>query len=511
MAKSQRGIGIAMSYISVAIGLISTLLYTPVMTSIVGEVDYGIYSWALGIIQNLSLFQMGLYATFTRFYSRLQAKRDREGLARLNGLFLCMYLVIAVIAFICGLLLMQISGTLIAWPSEIASHPELINQTRVLMLVMIINICITFPTYIFESNIMVREQFILLRAITILRQICNPLLSLPLLFLGFGNMSLSLATMAVTMATSVIYIVYCFKVLKIRFKFYIPRLADLREIFGFSFFVMINLIVDQINWSLDRILLGSLVSASAVTIYSLADQLSRYFFNFSSTISDVFTPKIHRIVASGSDDWELTRLFTQVARIQFMVLSLIIFGFFGVGEYFSSLYGAASENYHEVYRVTMILFFAVLIPAIQYMAIPILQAKNMHRFKAFANLAIVLSNAICSIPLSLMWGPTGAALGTLIMNVLGNMALNWYYHTRVGLDMRYFWRNMLRIMRGFVLPLCCTLIVHYVIVPDSFVSMILCGLLIVVTYCVSILKWSMNRREQHTVFGFLERIFPSMR
>ena len=253
---------------------------------------------------------------------------------------------------------MQISGTLIAWPSEIASHPELINQTRVLMLVMIINICITFPTYIFESNIMVREQFILLRAITILRQICNPLLSLPLLFLGFGNMSLSLATMAVTMTTSVIYIVYCFKVLKIRFKFYIPRLADLREIFGFSFFVMINLIVDQINWSLDRILLGSLVSASAVTIYSLADQLSRYFFNFSSTISDVFTPKIHRIVASGSDDWELTRLFTQVARIQFMVLSLIIFGFFGVGEYFSSLYGAASENYHEVYRVTMILFFA---------------------------------------------------------------------------------------------------------------------------------------------------------
>ena len=48
MAKSQRGIGIAMSYISVAIGLISTLLYTPVMTSIVGEVDYGIYSWHSG-------------------------------------------------------------------------------------------------------------------------------------------------------------------------------------------------------------------------------------------------------------------------------------------------------------------------------------------------------------------------------------------------------------------------------------------------------------------------------
>ncbi len=205
MAKNQRGMGIVLSYVSVAIGLVTTLLYTPVMTRIVGEVDYGIYSWALGIIQNLSLFQMGLYATFTRFYSRLQAKNDLKGLAKLNGLFLGMYTIIAIIAFICGLLLMNISGTLIAYPSEIAQNPELITATKKLMFLMIINICITFPTYIFESNIMVRERFILLRSVTILRQICNPLLSLPMLFLGIGNLSLSLATMIVTMLTIILY------------------------------------------------------------------------------------------------------------------------------------------------------------------------------------------------------------------------------------------------------------------------------------------------------------------
>lgn len=503
MAKNQRGMGIVLSYVSVAIGLVTTLLYTPVMTRIVGEVDYGIYSWALGIIQNLSLFQMGLYATFTRFYSRLQAKNDLKGLAKLNGLFLGMYTIIAIIAFICGLLLMNISGTLIAYPSEIAQNPELITATKKLMFLMIINICITFPTYIFESNIMVRERFILLRSVTILRQICNPLLSLPMLFLGIGNLSLSLATMIVTMLTSIIYIYYCLVKLKIRFKFYIPTFSYLKEIFGFSFFIMINLIVDQINWSLDRILLGSLVSASAVTIYSLADQLSRYFFNFSSTISDVFTPKIHRIVANGSDNKELTFLFTSVARIQFMVLGLIIFGFFGVGVYFSSLYGAATENYYDVFVVTMILFFAVLIPAIQYMGIPILQAKNMHRFKAFLNLSVVLSNAVLTIPLALLWGPIGAASGTLCSNIVGNMILNWYYHYHVGLNMNYFWKNIIRITRGFVLPVICTVIVHFLIQPNSFMQMILCGLLILFTYSVSILKWGMNRREQETVFRFI--------
>ncbi len=507
MVKNQRLAGIAMSYISVGIGFVTTILYTPIMIQMVGEVEYGIYSWALGIIQNLSLFQMGLYAAFTRFHARCKAKNDVIGLARLNALFLSLYIVIALIAFGCGMLLISACGTIIAYPAEIGNDPTQIAAANRLMLLMVFNICITFPTYIFESNILVNERFIVLRAITIFRQLFNPMICLPLLMLGWGNISLSFATMIITLVTSLVYMVYCFRVLRIRFQLYVPKWKELKEVFGFSFYILINLVVDQVNWSLDRILLGSLVSASAVTIYSMADQLSRYFFNFSSMISDVYTPKIHRIVAMGSNNDELTHVFTQVARVQFMVLSLVIMGFFGVGEYFCSLYAAAASSDHEVFVVAMILFFAVLLPAIQYMAIPILQAKNMHRYKAFINLGTVIANGIISVPLSLMFGPVGAAIGTLIANVIGQFILNRYFHEKVGLNMNYFWHHMVRITRGFLLPLLCVLMIHYVVRPDSLISMVLAGALIVLVYGVSVLRYSMTAREQRVVYRFLKKVF----
>ena len=62
MAKNQRGIGIVMSYVSVGIGFLTTLIYTPLINRTLGMEAYGAYAWALSIIQYLSLLQMGLYA-----------------------------------------------------------------------------------------------------------------------------------------------------------------------------------------------------------------------------------------------------------------------------------------------------------------------------------------------------------------------------------------------------------------------------------------------------------------
>lgn len=504
MAKNQRGIGIVMSYVSVGIGFLTTLIYTPLINRTLGMEAYGAYAWALSIIQYLSLLQMGLYATFTRFYSRLKERGDKKGLAELNGLFLCIYLIIGVIAFCAGMTLIKAIGTVIPIPPNISVDE--VDKIRSLMILMVINLSIDFPTYIFLSNIVVREQYFFARLMNIVKQITSPMIGIPLLLLGVGSVSLIVATLCATVIFEMMAIWFCFKFIRIKFRFAKPKMAFLKEIFTFSFFIFLNLVVDQINWSIDKNILGLYADTIQVGIYTNADQLSQYFFSFASTISDVFTPKVHRIVAAGKADTnkELTKLFTQVGRLQFMLLSLITIGFIAVGQPFVTYY---AQGYIEVYYIAIILFFASFVSGIQYLSLGILQAKNMHKFKAVFNFIVVFLNMAISIPLCMKFQAVGAAIGTLISNLFINgIVINWYYATRTGLNMRYFWRNIIRLSRGLIFPIMMMFGILFGLRPDNFTKMIIGGLLILITYAVSMLKWGLNRHEKQVVFRTLSRL-----
>jgi len=504
MARSQRGIGIAMSYISVAIGLLTTVVYTPLINRTLGMETYGAYSWSLSIIQYLSLFQLGLYATFTRFYSRLKERGDNRGVAELNGLFLCIYIIIGIVAFTAGMVLIKSIGTIIPVPSNVDASE--VDSLRFLMIIMVINISIDFPTYIFLSNIIVQEQYFFARLMNIVKQLLSPLLGIPMLLLGFGSASLVFATTTVTILIELSYIVFCFRVLHIHFRFRIPSFRYLKEIFSFSFFIFLNLIVDQINWSVDKNLLGFYAGTVEVGIYTNADQLSQYFFSFASTISDVFTPKVHRIVAANrkNANKELTGLFIQIGRLQFMLLSLITIGFIAVGKPFVNFY---ANGYTATYYVAIILFFSIFISAIQYLGTPILQAKNMHRFKAVLNFSVVFLNIALSIPLCKRFGAVGSAIGTFISNIFINgFVINWYYAKHVGLNIRLFWYNMIKLSRGLIFPIIMMFVIVLGIRPDSIFSMIIWGIVIVITYAVSMLKWGMNKTEKKFVFRMIRKL-----
>ena len=509
MAKNQRGIGIAMSYISVGIGLFTTIFYTALVNKVLGIEVYGAYAWALSIIQYLSLLQLGLYATFTKFYSKLKAEKDYKGLDELNGLFLCFYLIISVVAFCAGQGLISCIGNVIPVPSNINANE--VESLRFLMNVMVINICIDFPTNVFMSNIIVREQYIYARLMTIIKQVLNPIVGIPLLLLGFGSASLVFATSAVTIIYQIMAVYYCLKVIKIKFKFAIPKLRLLKDIFSFSFFILITLLVDQINWSVDKNILGAFCSTIQVGIYTNSDQISNYYFSFASTISDVFTPKVHRLVAENKPNVnrELTKLFVQVGRLQFMLLSLITIGFVTVGKPFVKFY---ADGQMGVYYTAIILFLATFIAAIQYQGVSILQAKNMHRFKAMLNFIVVFLNIAVSIPLCIAFGAIGAALGTFVSNLFINgLVINLYYWKKVGLDIPYFWKNIFSLARGLVIPLITMTLITLFIQPSTLIDLLIYGVVIVVVYGVSMLKWGMNRTEKEFVFNIIEKVVTKVR
>ena len=87
----------------------------------------------------------------------------------------------------------------------------------------------------------------------------------------------------------------------------------LKEIGVFSFFIFINMIVDQINWNVDKFILGVFGGTAAVAIYAIGGQINTMYMSLSTSVSSVFIPRVNAIVAQDeNNNKELTEIFTKV-------------------------------------------------------------------------------------------------------------------------------------------------------------------------------------------------------
>ena len=95
-------IGVILSYVSIFISNIISILYTPVMLRLLGQSEYGLYTLATSVISYLGLLNFGFGSAYIRFYSKLKVKEDDKGIAELNGMFMAIYCVMAIITVVAG-------------------------------------------------------------------------------------------------------------------------------------------------------------------------------------------------------------------------------------------------------------------------------------------------------------------------------------------------------------------------------------------------------------------------
>ena len=105
-----------------------------------------------------------------------------------------------------------------------------------------------------------------------------------------------------------------------------------------------------------------------------------------------------------------------------------------------------------------------------------------------------------SIPLAQKYAEIGSAIGTFLSLIIGNgLIMNIYYHKKVGLDMKYFWKEILKLHPSFGIVLIVTKIITIFIQVDSLIHFIVIGAIYVILYCVLTYFFGMNEYEQNLV------------
>lgn len=486
--------GVLLSYFSKIIQIVVGILYTPIMIRLLGQSEYGLYNIAASIIAYLGVLNLGFGSAYMRFYSRYREKGNRQEIANLNGMFLEIFIGLGVLAVISGIIL-AFNVDIIFGPSLTPSEIEI---ARILVLILVINLAFSFVTVIFTTYIQANERFVVQYLLVIANQITTPLVNLPLLLMGFGSIGLVVGTTVVNIVINIITMIYAFKRLDmvISFKNFDKELF--KEMSNFSFFIFINMVVDQINNNIDKTILGRYQGTAAVAIYSVGANLNTYYTQLSTSISSVFTPRVHRMELNNASDSEITNLFVKVGRIQFILLSFVCLGFIFFGKSFISIW--AGSNYTESYYVAVILMVTITIPLIQNLGIEIQRAKNKHHFRSWLYLGMAVGNVFISIPLSQKYGAIGVTIGTGLSYIIGNgLLMNLYNHSVIGIDIKSFWKEILSFIPALIMPVIVGILISAFVHIDSIISLIIFGLIYSFVFAISMWTLGFNDFERNLI------------
>lgn len=503
---NQRKLGSIISYVQMLLGVVVTLIYTPYMIKILGQSEYGLYNTVASTISMMSVLSLGFNSSYIRYYSKYKEENDSDGISKLNGLFIIIFTVIGFITLVCGL--------------YISEHLDIVFDdgltvdeyalARKLLILLTINLAVSFPMSVFADIISAHEQFVFLKLLGIIKTVCSPLMTIPLLLAGYRSVAIVTITMVLAIFTDTMYLIFVIGYLKEKFLFKGFEKGLFQEIFAYTSFIAINIVVDQINWNIDKLLLARYKGTTAVAVYSVGYTLNTYYSMVSTAISGVFTPLVHRIINDTQTNLQLqrtklTELFIRVGRIQFLILALVASGLVFFGKPFIRCW--AGNGYEDAYYVVLLLTLPATIPLIQNLGIEIQRAQNKHKFRSIVYLIMALMNFGVSIVFCQWWGAIGSAFGTAISLIVANgILINFYYQKSCNVDVFAFWKSIIKMLKGIVVPALMGILMMTKIKIDSYMELGFWIVVYSILYCLSVWLFSMNQYEKGLLLKPLKAI-----
>lgn len=439
MSVNQLKAGAILNYVVLFLNNILGLLYMPYLLRMLGQNEYGLYSLVASVIAYLTVLDLGFGNAIIRYTAKFKAECKLNEQYEMFGMFVVLYVVIGFVSFLLGLVLYFNVGTLFG---DTMSQLEL-ERARIMMLMMVINVAVTFPFSVFGAIITAYENFVFQKVVNIIRIVLNTIVMIALLEMGYKAVAMVVLQTVFNIGTLLLNYFYCIHKLKIKILFAKFDWSFLKEVSVYSFWILLNVIMDRIYWSTGQLVLGAVVGTAAVAVFAVAIQLEHMYMSFSSAISNVFLPRITTMVATQKTNKEISDLFVRTGRIQYIVLAYILCGFVVFGKSFIIIW--AGPDYEEAYVISLLFFIPLTIPLIQNLGISILQARNQMKFRSLLYVGIALLSLFFQITLSRKYGGIGCAMAISGALIIGQIfIMNIYYHKVQRLDMILFWKEILK-------------------------------------------------------------------
>lgn len=500
--KSQKKSGILLSYLTLFFNSLFGILFTPFLISSLGTSEFGVYQLINSFAGYLIILNFGMSTVIARYIAKYQSEnRDDE---QANFLFTSILITFGLffIVLIIGSFLFFSLDSLF---SDSLSAEELIKSKQ-LYIILVFNISLSIIMNTLSGIVMGYEKFAITNGLKLGRIILKYLILFILLNLGYKSIALVTTDLLLTILFILFESVYCFKELHIKVKFKYFDKALIWSVSAFSFAVFLQAIVNQVNQNLDRVILGSMMGADTVALYSISLVFLTTFSSLTGAIGGVFVPEATRMLSRHATNEEMTDFVIKPGRLQFMIGGAIVSGFILFGEKFISIW--VGEEFLGAYIPAIILLVPSLIPLVQNVANAILDAKMKRMGRSVILIIMAIINIVLTIILVKTFGYIGAAIGTAMSVIIGNIiVMNYYYKIAIGLNITRLFKE---IFKGTLKCLITTSLILYLIVsvlPDTIFTFILSIVIFLMVYSLLLYKFSFNIYEKRLFNSIIRKLF----
>ena len=490
----NRKIGVVLSYVAMVFEVLSTLLLTPFIIRTLGQAEFGVYKLSSAITAYLLLLDLGVGNAIIRYIAKYRAECNRQKEQQFFGIATIFYGAIGLVALGIGLVLIKVFPRFFAMG---LSGEEIILGQKLLFVTML-NCSFTLATACSINILIAYEKFSISKGISIIQVVLRMIFTYLALKMGFGSLGIVTVQLLLTVVFRLLMMGYVFGKLHLYPVFKNIDTGFVKEIVAYSALILLQMIATQLNSSVDQILLGRLVSSSAVIIgiYGIGTQVVQYYQSIGSAFTGVLMPGIVRMVEGHASASVITDEMVRIGRIVFMVLGLIWVCFLVCGRNFICLW--AGYNNESAYYVVILLMFAYMFILAESVGSQVLWAMNEHKEQAYLKFAIVLLNIVLTVFL-IQWNPLiGATIGTFISLFLGDVGvMNLIFYKKLHINLGYYYKNLLK---GIAPCMLVTAVVGYMVSSmawNSWAGFVGKVVIMIFVYGIGMILFGMNEYEKN--------------
>ena len=404
-------------YFAIAMDGLIGLVLLPFNVRHLGPAAYGLWMLTASMTTYFSVLDLGFGGSIVKFVAYYRAKRDARGLNEIASTLFVIFGVVGVVAYCVFVAVALNIGRVFA------ITPDQAATGRALMLVIGVYVSLGFPFSIFGGIINGFQRYDLNNLVGICSSLIVAVVNVVMLLAGASLVQLVMVTTSVRILTYFVYRLnayHVFPALSLRPSLFLW--SRVRELTSFSVYIAIIDWANKLNYSIDAVVIGAFLSASAVTLWTVPQRLAEMLQRLTNQFNGVLFPVVVDSDA-GQKAARLRALFVQGTRLSLVtVMPLAGSLFFLMGPLIQAWVG---PKFAESIPVAQILIVVVAVRVGNASATTVLKGAGEHKLVAFSNAGAAVAN----VALSLLWirryGLMGQAFGTFVPVVFTSIAILW--------------------------------------------------------------------------------------
>ncbi len=425
---------VAMNFIGLAIPYLVAFVTIPIVIKYLGLERFGILSLIWVIFGYFTLFDLGLGRTTTKYVAEALGRGEMSKLPQYlwtTVILQACFALLGVILFISIIPLLV--GRILNIPAAY------IAEAKTTFALVALSLPINFVMHSFRGTLEAGQKFGLVNAVKIPASVFFYILPLVGVLLGFKLPGIVILLILSRLLSLLAWFLLCLKVYPVLKKKPVLHRTLLKPLFRFSAWIAISGVIYSITTSLDKLLIGALLTVKAVAFYSAPNELLMRFGIIPGSFSLVLFPAFSSLMAGGQQD-KIENLYSRSVKFLLIfagpLLVLIIcyarpFLHFWLGHEFAQ----------NSTLLVQLLAAGFLVNSLWTVPFSYLQGIGRADITTKLQFLEAVFYIMVSVVFIKLWGITGAAAAAALRTIVFTLILIWISIKTGRLHARRIWNG----------------------------------------------------------------------